>query len=114
MSPPTLDEWKQVISNLPNGKAAGPSGISNEMLKHLGNVMHIKLWELVKIILVVNEIPNDWREAVIYPIPKPSEWECDLNKTRPITLLDTVRKAPICRNFKEKHLTKRKSRRPSW
>src|SRR4051812_17947926 len=66
-----------------------------EMLKHLGNDMHTKLWELVKIILVVNEILNDWREAVIYPIPKPSEWECDLNKTCPITLLDTVYKALV-------------------
>jgi hypothetical protein len=95
MSPPTFDEWKRVLLDLPNGKAAGPSGISNEMLKHLGNEMHRKLWELIKVILVVNEIPNDWREAVIYPIPKPSEWECDLNKTRPITLLDTVHKALV-------------------
>src|ERR1700722_5354095 len=36
-----------------------------------------------------------WREAYVYPIPKPKDWECDLNNTRPITLLETIRKAMV-------------------
>ena len=36
MDPPSLEEWSQVIKQLPINKATGPSGISNEMLKHLG------------------------------------------------------------------------------
>jgi len=35
MDPPSWDEWLIAIHNLSNGKAAGPSGISNEMIKHL-------------------------------------------------------------------------------
>ena len=38
-------------------------------------------------------IPDDWKQAYIYPIPKPMKWECDIIKTRPLTLLDTMRKA---------------------
>jgi len=36
MQPPTWDEWIGVINSLPNDKAAGPLGIHNEYLKHLG------------------------------------------------------------------------------
>src|SRR5207249_6421656 len=38
---------------------------------------------------------NAWRLANIYPILKPKPWECRLNNTRPITLLETTRKAFI-------------------
>ena len=43
----------------------------------------------------LNDIPNRWRKANIYPIPKPRPWNCDLNNTRPITLLETPRKVMI-------------------
>ena len=33
-----------------------------------------------------------WKDATIYPIPKQYDWNCYLNNTRPITLLDTARK----------------------
>ena len=39
------------------------------------------------------KIPEDWKQAYIYPIPKPMDWQCDITKTRPLTLLDTMRKA---------------------
>ena len=35
---------------------------------------------------------KEWSQGTIYPIPKPKEWENNLNITRPITLLDTCRK----------------------
>ncbi|PKK55293.1 hypothetical protein RhiirC2_802802 [Rhizophagus irregularis] len=35
----TEEEWLSTINELANDKAAGPSKISNEMLKHLGNNM---------------------------------------------------------------------------
>ncbi len=43
------------------------------MLKHLDSATHHKLWLLVKAILILNNIPNQWKEAYIYPIPKPKE-----------------------------------------
>jgi pyoverdine/dityrosine biosynthesis protein Dit1 len=38
------------------------------------------------------EIPVEWKNAYIYPIPKPKPWGSRLINTRPITLLDTARK----------------------
>ena len=49
--------------------------------------------KLCNLCLILNDIPGEWREGVIYPIPKPTEWNCNLANTRPITLLETLRKA---------------------
>src|SRR5437588_11939034 len=37
-------------------------------------------------------IPSSWFKAIIYSIPKPGDWNLNLNKTRPITLLECPRK----------------------
>src|SRR6266540_1319323 len=66
MNPPTLKEWINIINQLPNDKAPGTSGITNEMLKHIGPATQHYLWFLVKACL-------KWRLAYIYPIPKPKE-----------------------------------------
>ncbi|CAJ0893772.1 6198_t:CDS:2 [Entrophospora sp. SA101] len=95
MTKPTYNEWLDVLTQLPNDKAPGPSGITNEMLKNLGSKMSECIWKFICACINLSEIPYAWREADIYPIPKPKEWECDLNNTRPITLLDTTRKAMV-------------------
>ena len=95
MDLPTLEEWVNIIKQLPNEKATGPSLISNEMLKHLGPVAQEFLWKFICKCISFNDIPDEWKEANVYPIPKPKEWECNLNNTHPITLLDTTRKALI-------------------
>ena len=38
-------------------------------------------------ILRIELIPMKQNEGVIYPIPKPGDWNLDLNKTCPITVL---------------------------
>ena len=40
-------------------------------------------------------VPIEWKEATVYPIPKPHDWECQLKNTRPITLLETARKLMV-------------------
>src|SRR5688572_23365538 len=42
--------------------------------------------------LTLGITPTNWKFALLYPIPKPMEWECDINKTRPIVLLEIFRK----------------------
>jgi hypothetical protein len=43
--------------------------------------------------LKLQSIPNEWKRANVYPIPKPRNWDAELDNTRPITLLETLRKA---------------------
>ncbi|GET52559.1 RNA-directed DNA polymerase from mobile element jockey-like [Rhizophagus irregularis DAOM 181602=DAOM 197198] len=96
MSPILADEWKNTLNSMPNNKASGPSKISYEMLKHLtGETFNLSL-VLANACLIHGDIPADWREALVYPIPKPHEFDAQLKNTRPITLLETVRK---CGNF---------------
>ncbi|GET52393.1 RNA-directed DNA polymerase from mobile element jockey-like [Rhizophagus irregularis DAOM 181602=DAOM 197198] len=96
MSPILEEEWKNTIQSMPNNKASGPSKISYEMLKHLtGETFNLSL-VLANACLIHGDISADWHEALIYPIPKSHEFDAQLKNTRPITLLETVRK---CGNF---------------
>ena len=65
------------------------------MIKHLGSNTHHLLWKLIKMCFELSNIPDEWKIAHVYPIPKPVDWNCDITKTRPITLLETTRKAFI-------------------
>jgi len=91
----TKEEWTATIKSLPNGKAAGPNKISYELLKHLGEELMDNIFRLAKTIYKTGTIPEDWLLASIYPIPKNEDWGYDLNKTRPITLLDSTRKVLV-------------------
>jgi hypothetical protein len=86
----TNQEWVDATRQLPLNKATGPSGISNEMIKHLGPNMTQVTITFLNACIRLNDIPSAWREANVYPIPKPKEWECNLNNTRPITLLEVL------------------------
>jgi hypothetical protein len=50
---------------------------------------------LISGIFYHQKIPNDWKLANVYPIPKPKPWGCQLVNTRPITLLETSRKLMV-------------------
>jgi hypothetical protein len=91
----TNQEWANATRQLPLNKATGPSGISNEMIKHLGPKMSQAIIFFLNACIRLNDIPSAWREANVYPIPKPKEWECNLNNTRPITLLEVLRKLMV-------------------
>ncbi|GET63950.1 RNA-directed DNA polymerase from mobile element jockey-like isoform X1 [Rhizophagus irregularis DAOM 181602=DAOM 197198] len=39
--------------------------------------------------------PSMISQATVFPIPKPHEWKCQLKNTRPITLLEVIRKALV-------------------
>jgi len=50
---------------------------------------------LIQLCFQLEHIPDKWKQAHIYPIPKLIDWKCDITKTRPLMLLDTLRKAVI-------------------
>ncbi|GBB98636.1 hypothetical protein RclHR1_32880001 [Rhizophagus clarus] len=93
LSPPSLEEWLSTVSSMPNGEAPGPSMITYEMLKHLGLITNSLLLILVRKCFASADIPDLWRQAMIFPIPKPHEWRCQLKNTRPITLLEVIQKS---------------------
>ena len=92
LSAVTDDELSSAINSLPNGKAAGLSGIPYEMIKHFPPSAKTYLRDLISLCFETSFIPASWKDATIYPIPKPHDWDCYLKNTRPITLLDTARK----------------------
>ncbi|GBC00803.1 hypothetical protein RclHR1_03980019 [Rhizophagus clarus] len=91
----TIEEWRKVIIDLPKEKASGPSKIFNELLQHMGPNMFKFTLQLANLCLTTGDIPAEWRDALLYPISKTMEWEHQLTKTRPITLLETIRKAVV-------------------
>jgi hypothetical protein len=95
LAEPSDSEWSSTISALPNNKVAGPSGISYEMLKHMDSSCSLLLKDLVYTCFRSGFIPKEWKDATVYPIPKPHDWECQLKNTRPITLLETARKLMV-------------------
>ncbi|GBB86127.1 hypothetical protein RclHR1_12590008 [Rhizophagus clarus] len=91
-TPITLDELTTTIQSLPNNKAPGPTGITYEFWKHFLKPHYNKILTFFNNILNTGHIPSAWKEALLYPIPKPEFWNYQLDKTRPIILLETLRK----------------------
>ncbi|GES74620.1 RNA-directed DNA polymerase from mobile element jockey-like [Rhizophagus clarus] len=91
-TPITLDELTTTIQSLPNNKAPGSTGITYEFWKHFPKPHYKLLLTLFNNILNTGHIPSAWKEALLYPIPKPEFWNYQLDKTRPIILLETLRK----------------------
>ncbi|GBB89022.1 hypothetical protein RclHR1_15670002 [Rhizophagus clarus] len=91
----TLNEWIDNIKSLPNNKAAGPSSISYEMLKNLNEDNQSLLHVFICVCMNLNDIPDEWKKATIYPIPKPKPFFTNLTNTRLIMLLETPQKAFI-------------------
>ncbi|GET58597.1 RNA-directed DNA polymerase from mobile element jockey-like [Rhizophagus irregularis DAOM 181602=DAOM 197198] len=65
------------------------------MLKHIGTRTSALLLILIQACLSKADIPDLWRQAMVFPIPKPHEWKCQLKNTRPITLLEVIRKSLV-------------------
>src|SRR3989440_163677 len=95
MDPISFEEWMNIVKESPNNKASGPSGITYELIKHLGTAMQNMLLHLINACIRLSVIPADWLDAFVYPIPKPTEWQHELKHTRPITLLEAPRKLMV-------------------
>ncbi|GBC31731.2 RNA-directed DNA polymerase from mobile element jockey-like [Rhizophagus irregularis DAOM 181602=DAOM 197198] len=62
------------------------------MIKQLPDEFLNELIILYNDIIDKGFIPSSWQDALLYPIPKPTWWDNDIQHTRPIVLLDTFRK----------------------
>ena len=88
---PTEEEVITALSKLKGGKSGGQSGILPEMLKCCsGELMDYRM-DLIQSVWKEGRVPQDWRDAMLIPIPKKGDLShCD--NWRGISLLDTVGK----------------------
>ena len=80
------------ISRLQLKKAPGPDGISNEMLRHLGPVARGALLDIINRSWRTAEVPRQWRQANVIPIPKSGKDKSRVTSYRPIALTSHVAK----------------------
>ncbi|CAB4491084.1 unnamed protein product [Rhizophagus irregularis] len=74
LEPITDDEWDIVIKDLPIKKAVGPTGIAYDEIKKAPSEFNHLLRDIINDVLRNQIMPEDWKLANIYPIPKPKPW----------------------------------------
>ncbi len=74
-------EFSQIISGFPTNKASNPSTVSYESVKHARPLCHNVIIKLLNAYLQTTFIPNSWRQALLFSILKPMDWECHIDKT---------------------------------
>ena len=94
-APPTFTEWQRAINKCSPSSAAGMSGISYRHIKKLHPDVHEQLRIWAGQIFRSGIIPTDWKTSQLFPIPKSTDWHFQLNNTRPILLLECLRKLVI-------------------
>ena len=87
----TIEEMRATMSNLAKNKAAGPDGVTNEMLLAGKQQMIKAIWILCRMAFKLEKVPNDWVKGLIIPIHKDGDKTVPDNY-RGITLLNVVGK----------------------
>ena len=79
------------LYRMKGSKAGGKTGILPEMVKSCGGLLLEYLMDLFQTVWMEGRVPEEWRDAILIPIPKKGDLSyCD--NWRGISLLDTVGK----------------------
>ena len=78
-----LSELKNSLDKS-NDTTSGPDDIYNQILKHLPSDALEPLLNIMNEIWRTGQFPEDWRKAVIIPIPKPGKNKTEATNYRPI------------------------------
>ncbi|GFV05192.1 probable RNA-directed DNA polymerase from transposon X-element [Trichonephila clavipes] len=92
IEPALPDEVIPYIEHVNVKKASGKDLITNRMLKNFPVKLILILTILINKILKFNHFPDNWKEAIIFPINKPGKDPHLASSYRPISLLSTISK----------------------
>ena len=88
---PAMEEVRTALSHLTGNRAGGSSGILPEMVKVCSNELLEYLVKLFTHVWNSGSVPQDWRDALLIPVPKKGDLSlCD--NWRGISLLEVVGK----------------------
>ena len=82
------DEVESVLKILPVGKATGPNGLSNRILRELSHELSIPYCSLFNQSLDTGDVPSSYKEANVCPVPKKGDLSI-VSNYRPISLLNS-------------------------
>ncbi|GFY32004.1 probable RNA-directed DNA polymerase from transposon X-element [Trichonephila clavipes] len=92
IQPALPDEIIHYIKHVNAKKNPGKDLITNRMLKNFHVKLILILTILINKILKFNHFPDNWKEAIIFPINKPGKDKHLATSYRPISLLSTISK----------------------
>ncbi|GFU33560.1 probable RNA-directed DNA polymerase from transposon X-element [Trichonephila clavipes] len=91
--PPTDPvEICEYIRRLKNNKAPGSDLITNKMVKNFNTKTLLILTYLINKIFSLRHFPNNWKNAIVFPIKKPDKNAHNPSSYRPISLLSILSK----------------------
>ena len=80
------DEFNKTLKLMKTGKAAGIDNIAMELIQNASKELQDELFKLVNDIYTTGEIPKDFKESIIVPIPKKATAD-KCNEFRTISLM---------------------------
>lgn len=89
--PPTITEVEEIIKQLKNNRAPGEDGIIAEVWKLRDPIITNKIHKILTDIWTTEEIPQEWKCALIHPLHKKGD-KTDPNNYRGISLLSVTYK----------------------
>ncbi|GFV54382.1 probable RNA-directed DNA polymerase from transposon X-element [Trichonephila clavipes] len=92
ISPTDPDEILNYIKTLKNNKASGSDLITNKMIKNFPLKIILILTYLINKIFFLRHFPNNWKNAIVFPIRKPNKNAHNPESYRPISLLSILSK----------------------
>ncbi|GET56608.1 reverse transcriptase family protein [Rhizophagus irregularis DAOM 181602=DAOM 197198] len=92
---PTEQEWYEMLETMNDKSAPGISNISYKLIKKAGAKANDLFRQYTGLCYLLQNIPMKWKISQLYPIPKTYDWDFNLARTRPILLIECLRKCAV-------------------